>query len=78
MIVVNTLLPYAEKLGALSVFRGILEDETVKEFQPMGCNMGILPELPERIRDKKAKYTIEHTAIHTQEIIIFEEIESKA
>ena len=22
----------------------------------MGCNMGILPELPERIRDKKLKY----------------------
>ena len=22
----------------------------------MGCNMGILPDLPERIRDKKQKY----------------------
>lgn len=35
MIIVNTLLPYAEKLAALSVFRGILEDETVKEFLEM-------------------------------------------
>lgn len=35
MIIVNTLLPYAEKLSALSVFRGILEDETVKEFLEM-------------------------------------------
>lgn len=32
---VNTLMPYAEKLSALSVFRGILEDETVKEFLDM-------------------------------------------
>jgi methylenetetrahydrofolate--tRNA-(uracil-5-)-methyltransferase len=33
-----------------------ISDETVTQFQPMGCNMGILPELPERIRDKKEKY----------------------
>ena len=24
----------------------------------MGCNMGILPALPERIRDKKLKYSM--------------------
>ncbi len=34
-MIVNTLMPYAEKLSALSVFRGILEDETVKEFLEM-------------------------------------------
>ena len=34
-MIVNTLMPYAEKLSALSVFRGILEDETVKEFLAM-------------------------------------------
>lgn len=28
------------------------------EFQPMGCNMGILPELGERIKDKKKKYGV--------------------
>lgn len=32
---VNTLLPYAEKLSALSVFRGILEDDTIQEFLEM-------------------------------------------
>jgi methylenetetrahydrofolate--tRNA-(uracil-5-)-methyltransferase len=29
-----------------------------KDFQPLGANMGILPELPERIRDKAAKYQV--------------------
>jgi methylenetetrahydrofolate--tRNA-(uracil-5-)-methyltransferase len=27
-----------------------------KDFQPLGANMGILPELPDRIRDKALKY----------------------
>ncbi|MDD6269820.1 MAG: methylenetetrahydrofolate--tRNA-(uracil(54)-C(5))-methyltransferase (FADH(2)-oxidizing) TrmFO [Oscillospiraceae bacterium] len=47
------VLPRETMMGALAAY---ISDETVKEFQPMGCNMGILPELPERIRDKKAKY----------------------
>lgn len=34
-MIVNKLMPYAEKLCALSVFRGILEDETVKKFLEM-------------------------------------------
>ena len=46
-------LPATTMLGALSKY---ISDETVTNFQPMGCNMGILPELPERIRDKKLKY----------------------
>lgn len=46
-------LPETTMLGALSKY---ISDETVEKFQPMGCNMGILPELPERIRDKKLKY----------------------
>lgn len=33
-----------------------ISDEYIKDFQPMGCNMGILPELPTRIKDKKLKY----------------------
>lgn len=45
-------LPETTMLGALSKY---ISDETVEKFQPMGCNMGILPELPERIRDKKLK-----------------------
>ena len=46
-------LPATTMLGALASY---ISDETVEKFQPMGCNMGILPELPERIRDKKLKY----------------------
>lgn len=33
-----------------------ISDEFVTNFQPMGCNMGILPELPTKIKDKKLKY----------------------
>ena len=46
-------LPGTTMLGALSKY---ISDPTVEKFQPMGCNMGILPELPERIKDKKLKY----------------------
>lgn len=46
-------LPVTTMLGALCAY---ISDESVEEFQPMGCNMGILPELQERIRDKKLKY----------------------
>lgn len=46
-------LPDTTMLGALSRY---ISDETVKNFQPMGCNMGLLPELPERNRDKKLRY----------------------
>ena len=46
-------LPETTMLGALSKY---ISDEAVEKFQPIGCNMGILPELPERIRDKKLKY----------------------
>ena len=47
------ILPTDTMLGALA---GYISDKYVEKFQPMGCNMGILPELPERIRDKKLKY----------------------
>lgn len=46
-------LPRETMLGALSHY---ISDETVEHFQPMGCNMGILPALPERIRGKKERY----------------------
>ncbi|MFR6496998.1 MAG: hypothetical protein ACLUOF_11910 [Ruminococcus sp.] len=29
---------------------------STENFQPMGANMGILPDLPERIRGKQEKY----------------------
>lgn len=46
-------LPVESMTGALSHY---ISDETVVNFQPMGANMGVLPPLPERIRDKKLRY----------------------
>ena len=39
-------------IGALSIY---ISDETVTNFQPMGANMGVLPELLDRPRDKKLR-----------------------
>ena len=47
------ILPADTMIGALTAY---ISGGCCGEFQPMGCNMGILPELPERIRDKKLKY----------------------
>ena len=47
------VLPETTMIGALSRY---ISDPAVEKFQPMGCNMGILPELPERIRDKQLRY----------------------
>ena len=33
-----------------------ITDEYIKDFQPMGANMGLLPPLDEKIRDKEKKY----------------------
>lgn len=46
-------LPKETMIGALSAY---ISDESVRDFQPMGCNMGILPPLETNIRDKKLKY----------------------
>ena len=46
-------LPKESMIGALSKY---ISDETVVNFQPMGANMGILPPLEDRIRDKKERY----------------------
>ena len=46
-------LPRETMLGSLAAY---VSDPTVETFQPMGCNMGILPDIGERIRDKKLKY----------------------
>lgn len=40
-------------LGALSEY---ISDESVKNFQPMGANFGILPPIEPKIRDKKERY----------------------
>jgi len=46
-------LPCDCMLGALTAY---ISNEFNDNFQPMGANMGILPELGIRIRDKKEKY----------------------
>ena len=47
------ILPPDTMMGALSRYVAAPNDD----FQPMGCNMGLLPPWPERIRDKQARYT---------------------
>lgn len=46
-------LPRETMLGALAEY---VETGSPSGFQPMGSNMGILPELPEKIRGKQEKY----------------------
>ena len=46
-------LPKETMLGALSDH---ISDVTKTDFQPMGSNMGILPSLPDRIKDKSKRY----------------------
>ena len=46
------VLPSCTMIGALSRY---IADPTVKKFQPMGANLGVLPELQNRPRDKKER-----------------------
>ena len=45
--------PRETMTGALTNY---ITDGSVKSFQPMGANFGILPPLPEHIRDKRERY----------------------
>lgn len=47
------ILPKTTMLGALSAY---ISDSNNESFQPMGCNMGILPELNDVERDKTLRY----------------------
>lgn len=49
----TVVLPKDTMIGALSRY---ISDETVKNFQPMGANFGVLPPLDEKIRDKQERY----------------------
>ncbi|MBR5485837.1 MAG: methylenetetrahydrofolate--tRNA-(uracil(54)-C(5))-methyltransferase (FADH(2)-oxidizing) TrmFO [Oscillospiraceae bacterium] len=49
------LLPETTMMGALSRY---ISDESITDFQPMGCNMGLLPPLPERVREKALRYEL--------------------
>ena len=46
-------LPRDTMMGALT---GYISDSSVKNFQPMGANFGLLPPLENPIRDKKQRY----------------------
>lgn len=49
----TVILPETTMIGALSRY---ISDETVKNFQPMGANFGVLPPIEPKIRDKKERY----------------------
>ena len=49
------VLPAENMIGALSRY---ISDGYVSNFQPMGASFGLLPQLPERIRDKKERYGV--------------------
>lgn len=45
--------PKGTMTGALCHY---ISDKTVVNFQPMGCNMGLLPPLEQRVKDKMLRY----------------------
>lgn len=47
------ILPRETMMGALAAY---ISSAPTENFQPMGANMGILPDLPQRIRGKQEKY----------------------
>ncbi len=50
----NTVtLPETTMMGALSRY---ISDSTVRNFQPMGANFGVLPAIEPKIRDKSERY----------------------
>lgn len=49
------ILPEETMIGALARY---ISDETVENFQPMGANMGILPDIGVRIKDKQERYQV--------------------
>ena len=61
------ILPKETMLGSLIAY---ITDETVADFQPMGANMGVLPPLPKKIRNKEERYR----ALSDRAIVALEEI----
>lgn len=50
----DSLVPEADTMiGSLCAY---ISDESVKSFQPMGANFGILPPIEPKIKDKKERY----------------------
>ena len=66
-------LPVDTMLGALANYVEVGSDH---DFQPMGSNMGILPELPTRIKNKQDKYAaLAERALASFERVLNEEDE---
>lgn len=66
------VFPADTMMGALSRY---IADPTVKKFQPMGANLGILPELEKRPRDKRERAAAyAYRALASQEIYIKEHL----
>lgn len=62
------VLPRETMIGALARY---ISDEAVENFQPMGANMGILPDLDVRIRDKQERYrAIAERAVDSLQLIV--------
>ncbi len=49
----TVVLPNDTMIGALSRY---ISDASVDNFQPMGANFGVLPPLPDKIKDKQERY----------------------
>ncbi len=47
------VFPRETMTGALCHY---ISDKSIADFQPMGCNMGLLPPLPTHVADKQKKY----------------------
>ncbi len=61
-------LPQTTMLGALSEY---ISDKTVKNFQPMGANFGILPPIEPKIKDKRLRYAaLSERALHALDEVI--------
>lgn len=65
------IMPPDTMTGALA---GYISDETVRNFQPMGANFGILPPIEPKIKDKKLRYAaLSERALCSLERIIHED-----
>ncbi|MCM1363499.1 MAG: methylenetetrahydrofolate--tRNA-(uracil(54)-C(5))-methyltransferase (FADH(2)-oxidizing) TrmFO [Faecalibacterium sp.] len=66
------VLPETTMIGALSRY---ISDSSVKNFQPMGANFGVLPPIEPKIRDKKLRYAaLSERALAALEEAIKEEV----
>lgn len=68
------VFPRDTMIGSLTAY---ISDPTVSRFQPMGANFGVLPELENRLRDKKERgAAYSKRALEVMEKFIIEKIEA--